>query len=112
MVNVSEFTQRLVVNSRVYSDIAEAIVERDLEKARGLMAELCELKGPQHVAGALTLGGSITSRVRRAAKRLARSRDEQKRDEALGIIGTLVEVDLYAPAAVVDLRPKVGYARL
>jgi hypothetical protein len=110
--NGSAQKQTSVVDAQIYADIADALVKRNLDEARKLMDQLCALKGPEHVARALTLGGPITSRVRRTAKRLYKSRDDQKRSGALNIVATLVEVWLYAPSSVVKLNPRVGYARI
>jgi hypothetical protein len=115
MVTLSEPSSMQVsvdLVTELHKEISDAIYEGNLSRTNELICRLCELKGPEHVAGALTVGGVIASRVRRAAKRLGRSADVSDREDALAIVRTLITVSLYAPDNVVSLHPRVGFARL
>jgi hypothetical protein len=112
MVTLSEPSSMQVsvgLVTELHKEISDAIYEGNLGRTNELICRLCELKGPEHVAAALSLGGFITSRVRRAAKVMDRSGDY---DGAMDVLRTLVAVSRYAPDNVVSLHPRVGFARL
>jgi len=113
VVDSSVQQEDVVVDPKVYEDIADALVEKDLGKVIALIYELYDHKGPEHVYRALSLGGAITSRVRRQAKSIyKKGGDADAHRRAVVVLKTLVGVREYVPQAVVDMKPNVGYARL
>jgi hypothetical protein len=96
-------------NEEIYAEIANAIVEKRFEDAHRLMVALCKLRGPEHVARALTVGGRICTYVRRTIKPMRRSEDPQERLTASDIIGDFKVVALYAPTDVVNAYGKLKF---
>jgi hypothetical protein len=93
-----------VPGEEFHESIAAAIIKGDLATALALVNELCGLTSAERVARALTIGGLIGSRVRRAAKPLTRSEDADEREKGRKIISELISIDRSIPPSAVYTR--------